>query len=63
MSALQEGKKLMSQLERKDNEKREAAAAKNDLESYIIHTGSSLEDESIQKASPRIFWCDCPLHY
>ena len=46
---LQEGKKLMGQLERKDAEKRDAAAAKNDLEAYIISTGSTLEDESIQQ--------------
>lgn len=46
---MQEGKKLMAQLAAKDGEKRDAAAAKNDLESYIIATGSTLDEPSIEQ--------------
>ncbi len=39
----------MAQLASKDKEKQEAAAAKNDLESYIIATGGTLDEPSIEQ--------------
>ncbi|CAL8469535.1 g9076 [Coccomyxa elongata] len=48
---LKEGKKLMAQLASKDKEKQEAAAAKNDLESYIIATGGTLDEPSIEQVT------------
>ncbi|CAL5229767.1 g13152 [Coccomyxa viridis] len=41
---LKEGKKLMSEFERREAEKRDAERSKNDLEAYIISTGGILED-------------------
>jgi hypothetical protein len=49
----------MSWLERRDTEKREAAAAKNDLESYIIATGSSLDDASIEQVCSPLLVGSC----
>ncbi|EIE21504.1 HSP70-domain-containing protein [Coccomyxa subellipsoidea C-169] len=48
---IKEGKRLMAQLAAKDGEKRDAAAAKNDLESYIIATGSTLDEPSIEQVT------------
>ncbi len=45
----QEGKKLMGQLAANDAKKREAAATKNDLESYIIATSGTLDEPQIEQ--------------
>ena len=53
--ALQEGKKLMGEFERREAEKRDAERSKNDLEAYIISTGCILEDgayDEVATATP-----------
>lgn len=47
-STLQASKKILGELEKKEREKRDAARAKNDLESYIISTQGTLEEEAFE---------------
>lgn len=51
----------MTQLAAKDNEKRDAAAAKNDLESYIIATGSTLEEPNVEEVQHVTMRLPCPF--